>query len=98
MSTASDDEGFSISADHRDVQSTHVDSMGWNIGGSSVTGMYEGCFKIAYLLHQGTQSQVVSLPSAFFRLSTGTAKYIQEWICRGWDQSFRIQAIGAVPL
>ena len=65
MSTASDDGGFSLSADHRDVQSTHVDSMSWNIGGSSVTGMYEACFEIAYLPHQGTQSRVISLPSAF---------------------------------
>ena len=75
-------------ATHRDVQSTHVDSMGWDVRGPSmpvghrdVRGLLRYC-----LLQQGTPRQVISLWSAFLRLSTGTAKYIQERNCRGWNR------------
>ena len=88
MLTAWDTGGSHMPATHRDVQSTHVDSMGWDVRGPSmpvghrdVRGLLRYC-----LLQQGTPRQVISLWSAFLRLSTGTAKYIQERNCRGCNR------------
>ena len=99
MSTACDVEVSSIPADHRDVQSTHVDSMGWRIWGFLMPVRIQGCTRTAsrlgYLLYPGDTK---SLCQPSFVLSTGTGKYIQEREGRGWDQSFRIQAIGYASL
>ena len=78
MSSACDVEVSSIPADHRDVQSTHVDSMGWRIWGFLMHVRLQKCTRTASRLPTACTRGYEVAASAFIRLNTGTGKYIQE--------------------